>query len=349
MFNFFLIFFIIFTFVLLPFFNSKYGSQITDPYIAWFVGASIFGALSGSCFSFGVLWVAGTMYWPFFKIKQPKRGIIVWIIGSAIMIIVWFLLFFPAGNRTATSEATAVKPITFFPSYAFSLGWTQWIIFFSLLTLMVFEYWPWSKLGIKKPYVGIILAVIEFIIGLIFSLILNQLFFGMLITGAGILISLGLFSSQKQPFIGMIAFGSCILLGFLFNWLGPKIAQYIMDPFFQAIGGVPIDAVSQFKGWYMMHITYAIFLICAVVLVSLFFDNWPKKYSQWKNFLFRFLLVISIGTLTFFAYYLLSPILFGDTTNYWEMNPTPFILWFLWIEILFAYVWRKWPVYKAVG
>ncbi|MFX1361123.1 MAG: hypothetical protein ACFE8T_12345, partial [Promethearchaeota archaeon] len=90
---------IIFTFVLLPFFNSKYGSQITDPYIAWFVGASIFGALSGSCFSFGVLWVAGTMYWPFFKIKQPKRGIIVWIIGSAIMILVWFLLFFPAGNR----------------------------------------------------------------------------------------------------------------------------------------------------------------------------------------------------------------------------------------------------------
>ncbi|MFX1552260.1 MAG: hypothetical protein ACFFB9_18075, partial [Promethearchaeota archaeon] len=84
------------------------------------------------------------------------------------------------------------------------------------------------------------------------------------------------------------------------------------------------------------------------VLVSLFFDNWPKRFPQWQNFLFRFLLVISIGTLTFFGYYLLSPILFGDTTNYWQMNPTPFVLWFLWIEILFAYVWRKWPIYKAV-
>ncbi|MFX1588609.1 MAG: hypothetical protein ACFFC1_10665 [Promethearchaeota archaeon] len=292
---------IIFTFVLLPFFNSIYSNQIADPYIAWFVGASIFGALSGSCFSFGVLWVAGTMYWPFFKIKQPKRGIIVWIIGSAIMILVWFLLFFPAGNRTATSEASAVKPVTFFPSYAFSLGWTQWIIFFSLLTLMVFEYWPWSKLG------------------------------------------------RKQPFIGMIAFAACVLLGLLFNWLGRYIAQFVFDPFFQAIGGVPVDAVAQYKGWYMMHITYAIFLICAVVLVSLFFDNWPKKYAQWKNFLFRFLLVVAIGTVTFYAYYLLSPFLFGDTTNYWEMNPTPFILWFLWIEILFAYVWRKWPIYRAVG
>jgi hypothetical protein len=291
---------IIFTLVLLPLFTSFYSTQISDPYIAWFVGASILGALSGSCFSFGVLWVAGTMYWPFFKLKQPKRGIIVWVIGNAITLIVWFLLFFPAGERTATSEASAVKPITSFPSYAFSLGWTQWIILFSLLTLMVFEYWPWSKLG------------------------------------------------KKQPFIGIIAFGSCILLGLIASLIGPYFAKYIFDPFFDMIGGTPPDAVTRLKGWYMMSITYAIFLICAVVLVSLFFDNWPKKYSQWKNFLFRFLLIIVIGTLTFLGYYLLSPLLFGDTTDYWRMNPTPFILWFLWIEILFAYVWRKWPIYRAV-
>ncbi|MFX0035716.1 MAG: hypothetical protein ACFE9I_08760 [Candidatus Hermodarchaeota archaeon] len=297
---------LIFTLLLLPLFTFFYSSEITDSYIAWFVGASIFGALSGSCFSFAVLWVAGTMYWPFFKLKQPKRGIIVWIIGNAITLLVWFFLFFPAGERTnIASELDAVKPVTEFPSYAFSLGWTQWLIFFSLLTMMVFEYWPWSKLG------------------------------------------------RKQPFIGMIAAGACTVLGLLVSLLGPYIAQYIFDPFFVAIGGVPpggVDVVSitRFKGWYMMSITYAIFLICAVVLVSLFFDNWPKRFPQWKNFLFRFLLVIAFGTLTFLGYYLLSPILFGDTTNYWEMNPTPIVLWFLWIEILFAYVWRKWPIYRAV-
>ncbi|MFW9824685.1 MAG: hypothetical protein ACFFE4_17210 [Candidatus Thorarchaeota archaeon] len=291
---------IIFVLALLPLFNSFYSSQITDPYIAWFVGASIFGALSGSCFSFAVLWVAGTMYWPFFKIKQPKRGIIIWIIGNAITLLVWFLLFIPAGERNATSEASAVKPITSFPSYAFSLGWTQWLIFFSLLTLMVFEYWPWSKIG------------------------------------------------RKQPFIGMIAFISCILLGFLVSIFFPSIVQYIFDPFFVVIGGSPPDPVTRLKGWYMMSITYAIFLICAVVLVSLFFDNWPKRFSQWKNFLLRFLLVIIIGTATFLGYYLLSPFLFGENSNYWRMNPTPFILWFLWIEILFAYVWRKWPIYRAL-
>ena len=302
---------LLFVFILLPLFNSFYSSQITgfpdSDYIAWYLGASIFGAISGSCFSFGVLWVAGTMYWPFFKIKQPKRGIIVWIIGTAITLLFWFLLFFPAGERIyANSEDTAVKFITEFPSYALSLGWTQWTIFFSLLTLMVFEYWPWSKLG------------------------------------------------RKQPFMGMIAFGVCVPLGLLLAYYFPYVARYIFDPFFVAIGGVPqggVDIISttRFKGWYMMSITYAIFLICAIVLVSLFFDNWPKKYKQWKNFIFRFLLVIAIATFTFMGYYLLSPLLFGDTANYWEMNPTPFILWFLWIEILFAYVWRKWPIYRAVG
>ncbi len=292
---------LIFIFLLQPFFTSYYSGEITDTYIAWFVSASIFGALSGSCFSFAVLWVAGTMYWPFFKIKQPKRGIIIWLIGNAITLIAWFFLFIPSGNRLATSEASAVVPITSFPSYAFSLGWTQWIIFFSLLTMMVFEYWPWSKLG------------------------------------------------RKQPFIGMIAFGSCVLLGLLLSYIFPSFVQMIFDPFFIAIGGIPPDDVTRLKGWYMMSITYAIFLICAVVLVSLFFDNWPKKYSQWKNFLFRFFLVVLIGTISFLGYYLLSPILFGDTIDYWRMNPTPFTLWFLWIEILFAYVWRKWPIYKALG
>ncbi len=291
----------LFVLVFLPLFNSVYSGQNPNSYIAWFVGASIFGALSGSCFSFAVLWVAGTMYWPFFKIKQPKRGVIVWIIGNTITLIVWFLLFIPAGNPMASSEASAVRPITFFPSYAFSLGWTQWLIFFSLLTLMAFEYWPWSKLG------------------------------------------------KKQPYIGLIAFASCTLLGLLISYFFPDIiAKNLFDPFFIAIGGTPPDAVTRFKGWYMMSITYAIFLICAVVLVSLFFDNWPKKFPQWKNFLFRFLLVMFIGTFSFIGYYLLSPFIFGDNINYWRMNPTPFILWFLWIEILFAYVWRKWPIYRAV-
>ena len=76
--------------------------------------------------------------------------------------------------------------------------------------------------------------------------------------------------------------------------------------------------------------------------------RYKQPLAGFLSILIRFLLVIGIGTLTFLGYYLLSPILFGDNTNYWLMNPTPFLLWFLWIGILFAYVWRKWPIYRAV-
>jgi len=297
---------IIFTLVLLPLFNIFYSNYLgVDPsasdYIIWYRSASIFGALSGSLFSFAVLWVAGTMYWPFFKHKQPKRGIIIWVIGNVITILVWFLIFFNTGYAGGTTELTAIKGIQFsFPnSYPYSLGWTQWIIFFSLLTMMVFEYWPWNKLG------------------------------------------------RKQPFMGIIAFVCCVLLGFLFMVYLEEIG-YIFDGIFQILGGNPPGEIERVIGVYYMAISYAIFLICAVVVVSLFFDNWPKKYSQWKNLIIRFVLVIMLGTAGFFGFYLLAPLLFGEPHNFWEINPTPFVLLFLWIEILFAYVWRKWPIYRAV-
>ncbi len=294
---------LLFTLVLLPWFNSFYGAEILDDYVAWYVGASIFGALSGSLFSFAVLWVAGTMYWPFFKYKQPKRGVIVWIIGMAITLLAWFFLFFPNGNRQPTALiVTAVKGIYYpLPNYPFSLGWTQYTIFFSLLTMMVFEYWPWNKLG------------------------------------------------RKQPFMGMIASAVCVTLGFLIALFQGYIGQYIFEPIFILLGGTPpADPFARITGWYYMSISYVIFLICAVVVVSLFFDNWPKKFTQWKNFVFRFLIVVGLGTAGFFGFYLLAPIIFGEPTNFWIINATPFVLFFLWIELLFAYVWRKWPIYRAV-
>ena len=121
---------------------------------------------------------------------------------------------------------------------------------------MVFEYWPWNKLG------------------------------------------------RKQPFMGIIASVVCVLLGFLFAFFIEHIGRYIFDPIFRLIGGtIPSDPFIRLTGWYYMGITYAIFLICAVVLVSLFFDNWPKKYPQWKNFIIRFIIVITLGTAGFFGFY----------------------------------------------
>ncbi len=296
---------LIFTYLLLPLFNIFYEPSVQNPdeFLSWYIGASIFGSLSGSTFSFGVLFVAGTMYWPFFKIKQPKRGIIVWIIGTIVGLIVWLILFLPAGNPTATNAGEVV-----YRQYAYSLGWTQWVIFFSLLTQLVYEYWPWKTLA------------------------------------------------RKQPYMGILCFFVCAILGFILSLVFPFIVQYVFDPIFLAAGGDPklgIDlGLTQFKGWYVMSISYAIFLILAIVMVSLFFDNWPKSFSQTKNLIFRFLLVIGLGTIMFFGYYFLAPYLVGDPVggqpnDYWNINPTPFVLWFLWIELLYSYVWKNWPFYKT--
>ncbi len=296
---------LLFTYILLPLFNSFYEPSVQNPdeFLSWYIGASIFGSLSGSTFSFGVLFVAGTMYWPFFKIKQPKRGIIVWIIGTIVGLIVWLILFLPAGNPTATNAGEVV-----YRQYAYSLGWTQWVIFFSLLTQLVYEYWPWKTLA------------------------------------------------RKQPYMGILCFLVCAILGFILSLVFPFIIQYVFDPIFLAAGGDPkleLDyGLTQFKGWYVMSISYAIFLILAIVMVSLFFDNWPKRFSQAKNLIFRFLLVIGLGTLMFFGYYFFAPYLVGDPVGgqpneYWNINPTPFVLWFLWIELLYSYVWKNWPFYKT--
>lgn len=296
---------LLFTYLLLPLFNGFYEPSVQNPdeFLSWYIGASIFGSLSGSTFSFGVLFVAGTMYWPFFKIKQPKRGIIIWIIGTIVGLIVWLILFLPAGNPTATNAGEVV-----YRQYAYSLGWTQWVIFFSLLTQLVYEYWPWKTLG------------------------------------------------RKQPYMGILCFLVCAILGFILSLVFPFIIQFVFDPIFLAAGGDPkleVDyGLTQFKGWYVMSISYAIFLILAIVMVSLFFDNWPKRFSQAKNLIFRFLLVIGLGTLMFFGYYFLAPYLVGDPVGgqpneYWNINPTPFVLWFLWIELLYSYVWKNWPFYKT--
>ena len=289
----------IFVFILLPAFIVIYQSSfgIANNEVATYAGVAIFGALSASCFSFAVLWVAGTMYWPFFKHQQPKRGIYVWIVGTSITIVVWILLFLFTANPNATGTANS---LTIF--YGVSMAWTQWLIFFSLLTLMVFEYWPWNKL------------------------------------------------SSKQPKIGIYAFIGCAILGIIASFFFPFIVAFIFDPLFISLGGVPSnDPILRLTSWGIMSISFADFLIVAVIVVALFFDNWPKHYTQRKNFIIRLLLVLIIGTLGFFGYYFLSPLLIGESPNFFEMVPTHFLLWFLWIELLFAYVWRKWPVYIAVN
>ncbi len=286
-------------FIIANWFSLAYGAAlgISDPSIALAVGWSIFGALSASCFSFAVLWVAGTMYWPVLHKKQPVRGVIVFVIGMVITILVWYLLFYPYGNPAAVLG----NPLTWvLPMYGINMAWTQWTIFFSLLTLMVFEYWPWNKAG-------------------------------------------------KQPLIGICAFVVCAVLGYVAVIVAGIMGYMVTVPLFALLGFVNPGEPFTAMGVGLWNVAYADWLIAAVIVVALFFDNWPKGYSQTKNLLIRLITVLILGTFFFFAFFYIAPLLgLATTVNPYLTNLTPFLLVLLWIQLIYAYLWRKWPIYKQM-
>ncbi len=272
---------------------------LVDAYVTLGVGWAIFGSLSASCFSFAVLWVAGTMYWPVFDKKQPVRGIIVFAFGWIITLAVWLLMFFPFGNPAAS----LLDPLSWVVQpYGLNMGWTQWTIFFSLLTLMTFEYWPWNKAG-------------------------------------------------KQPLIGIAAFIVCAILGYVAVIVAGLLGMYVTLPLFIAMFGNP-GVAFHLPAVGLWNVAYADWLIVAVIVVSLFMDNWPKGFSQMKNILIRLVTVFILGTLFFIGIYFVTPFLsvpllpfFG---NPFYDNITAFLLVMLWVQLIFAYLWRKWPIYTTM-
>ena len=285
--------------VIAIFFAGAYGASIgiADPVTAYWVGASIFGPISASCFSFGVLWVAGTMYWPWFDKKQPVRGLLVFIVGWIITLVAWFFLFFPYGNPAATAAdwtSWTIQP------YGLFMGWTQWTIFFSLLTLMTFEYWPWNKAG-------------------------------------------------KQPMIGIFAFIGCAVLGFVWVYVAGIVGLTVTYPLFLILGFADPGLTQAAIAVGLWNVAYADWLIVAVIIVALFFDNWPKGFSQMKNILIRFITVLILGTIFFIGSYYIAPFLsILYLGNPFYDNLTAFLLVMLWVELVFAYLWRKWPIYTAM-
>lgn len=280
-------------------FAVAYGAMlgITDPVAALGVGWAIFGSLSASCFSFAVLWVAGTMYWPVFDKKQPLRGIIVFVVGWIITLVVWLFLFYPYGNPVAV----ATEPLNWVATeYGLNMAWTQWTIFFSLLTLMTFEYWPWNKAG-------------------------------------------------KQPIIGIAAFIICALLGWVWVFVAGYVGVFITVPLFLVLGFPDPGATQQLVAAGLWNVAYADWLIAGVIVVALFMDNWPKGYSQMKNILIRLLVVLILGTLFFILSYYFAPFLsILYMGNPFYDNLTPFLLVLLWVQLMFAYLWRKWPIYTEM-
>ncbi len=96
-----------------------------------------------------------------------------------------------------------------------------------------------------------------------------------------------------------------------------------------------------------MNIALADWLIVGVIDVSLMMDNWPKGYSQGMNFLVRLVLIVLLAIAYFWGYYIISPLLFLST-NPLINSPTAFIIVMLWLQLIFAYLWRRWPIFQEM-
>ncbi len=163
--------------------GSVYASS---PELALFLSASAMGTILSCGFSFASIWAAGGTYWPFTELEPKKRGFAVLLMGTVITALTWGILYWPFQQVIALPPTytllewnTWVAPpiwalfdpidSLFNAGAQLSLSLTQWIILFGLLTMMVYEYSPWTALK-KQPWIGIAALLGSTILGTIFAL-----------------------------------------------------------------------------------------------------------------------------------------------------------------------------------
>lgn len=310
---------------------------------ALYLSSSATGMVTGATFSFGLLWVAGTMFWPLYQERQPKRGLYAVLLAFAIGLTAWYLLLLPPVSSMAEysmmiavlmhlSELHPAMAIIYTVLiYYCTVSWfwlnaealrrlnlTQWVIFFALLTMLTWEYEPWIRL-------------------------------------------------KKQPLIGIAAFVSCTLLGAVFGLI---LSQMVYTPsipqahFWIMIGQpvlAPMAEVAREGARWTAPLILAVSLIIAEFILYFYFDNWPKKYSKPVNIAIRTIIVVLAGLVILYLYYLVSPSVIGDPDIVTMLsypvlfldprpltNPLPFQLWLLWVLLLHGYIWRKWPFWKLL-
>ncbi|MEM2135697.1 MAG: hypothetical protein Q6366_008415 [Candidatus Freyarchaeota archaeon] len=310
---------------------------------ALYISSSATGMVTGATFSFGLLWVAGTMFWPLYHAKQPKRGLYSVLLALAIGLTAWYFLLLPPVSQMAQNSAAiltfmylselqpAMSTLYNIIIWYYTVSWfylntgalrmlnlTQWVIFFALLTMLTWEYEPWIRL-------------------------------------------------KKQPLVGVVAFVCCTFLGVLFGlflsqivYTPPVPSSYLWFAMGQPLLAVIAEVAREGAKW-TAPLVLAVFFIMAEFILYFYFDNWPKKYSKLVNITVRTVIVILAGLAMLYLYYMFSariigdpdilsmisyPILFLDPRGL--TNPLPFQLWLLWVLLLHGYVWRKWPIWKPL-
>ena len=170
-------------------------------WLALFLSSAAIGTILSCGFSFASIWAAGSIYWPFTELEQPKRGFAIMLLGAMITIFTWLILYWPFQIATALPPITTTVDWTIWTAWPFwaydpiagevnnggaylSLAFTQWIIMFGLLTLMTWEYQPWKSLK-KQPWIGLAAVIGCTLLGGLFAFVIMPILL------AGIMATLG--------------------------------------------------------------------------------------------------------------------------------------------------------------
>ena len=81
--------------------------------------------------------------------------------------------------------------------------------------------------------------------------------------------------------------------------------------------------------------------------VKMIGQTFNHRHAVKRNFIIRFIVVLILGVVFFALFYLLAPLL-GYSGGLLVVNPTPFIILMLYVQLLFAYCWRRWPLNTAM-
>lgn len=338
--------------------------------LSQFAGAfSLFG-------SFGILATLFSIWfdtWPFSKLRSPwKVGLAATILNIIVVLIFYFVATWFAGVY-ASSIGLANPAATNMVGWSVFGALSASCFSFAILWTGSSQYWP--VLNKTQPVRGIFVFIEGWIITLIAWFLL---FFYTGNPAADPLVpstwTLQSFSTNmawsqwtifltlltlltfeywpwkrvgKQPWIGAFAYIMVLILSFIISSTFFIVAQGVLLPAILASGYTITPGMEPLAAGVMTSV-FADCFIAGVLVVSKFLDNWPKQFSQAANYFARLIVVVLFGILIFFVYYLISPFLLGRPTDASLNDPTPFILLFLWIELVFAYLWKRWPVYRTV-
>ncbi len=243
-------------------------------YLALFLSSAAIGTILSCGFSFASIWAAGSIYWPFTELEQPKRGFTVMLLGAVITTFTWLILYWPFQIATALPPVTTTVDWTIWTAWPFwaydpiagevnnggaylSLALTQWIIVFGLMTLMTWDYQPWKALK-KQPWIGVAALIGCTLLGGLFALLIMPTLL------SGIMLTMGFaamhgYSAWIAVFIILLIF---IWTQYFGNW--PNQFNTIVNILIRTIIVVVLGIISLYIYFFISPMLLGDFLLTGV-------------------------------------------------------------------------------------